>query len=145
MLRVRKLITLGSPHNPPPAESAMAKIDQTRGLLRYITENFPGKYRDIWPWSWPWPWPDIIWILYLLPITISFRILPTAIWCIWHPYDLLYLHILDPKICYPVMSCHHILSCHVTSWHDMNIEMNYIMSVFRYVMFMSRPVTCGLQ
>ena len=49
-VRVRKLITLGSPHNPPPAESAMAKIDQTRGLLRYITENFPGKCRDIRPW-----------------------------------------------------------------------------------------------
>lgn len=41
--RVRKVVSLGSPHNPPPSESAMAKIDQTRGLLRYITENFPGQ------------------------------------------------------------------------------------------------------
>jgi hypothetical protein len=39
-----KVVTLGSPHNPPPPDSAMAKIDQTRGLLRYITEKFPGAY-----------------------------------------------------------------------------------------------------
>lgn len=42
--RVKKVVTLGSPHNPPPPDSAMAKIDQTRGLLRYITEKFPGAY-----------------------------------------------------------------------------------------------------
>jgi hypothetical protein len=40
--RVKKLITLGSPHNPPPEDKAVAKIDQTRGLLKYITEKFPG-------------------------------------------------------------------------------------------------------
>lgn len=40
--RVRALVTLGSPHNPPPQGSAVASIDQTRGLLTYINNNFPG-------------------------------------------------------------------------------------------------------
>ena len=37
---VSKVITLGSPHNPAPDSS----IDQTRGLLKYITEKYPGAY-----------------------------------------------------------------------------------------------------
>ena len=42
--RVKKLVTLGSPHNPPPAGTTASKIDQTRGLLTYVNENFPGSY-----------------------------------------------------------------------------------------------------
>lgn len=42
--RVKKLVTLGSPHQPPPADTAAAKIDQTRGLLSYVDSNFPGSY-----------------------------------------------------------------------------------------------------
>jgi hypothetical protein len=34
--QVGALVTLGSPHNPPPANSSVAKFDQTRGLLKYI-------------------------------------------------------------------------------------------------------------
>lgn len=42
--RVRALVTIGSPHNPPPPGSRAAKVDQTRGLLSYIYANFPGAY-----------------------------------------------------------------------------------------------------
>jgi hypothetical protein len=42
MLRVKVLVTLGSPHAPPPANTAYSTIDQTRGLLTYISENYPG-------------------------------------------------------------------------------------------------------
>lgn len=42
--RVKKLLTLGSPHNPPQAESAASRVDQTRGLLTYINENYPGNF-----------------------------------------------------------------------------------------------------
>ena len=38
--RVKRLVTLGTPHNPPPAGFA-ALIDQTRGLLKYINERCP--------------------------------------------------------------------------------------------------------
>ena len=41
--KVRVLLTLGSPHSPPPSDSAVAALDQTRGLLSYINANFPGK------------------------------------------------------------------------------------------------------
>lgn len=44
--RVRVLVSLGSPHNPPPSDSQAAKVDQTRGLLSYITDNFPGAFED---------------------------------------------------------------------------------------------------
>jgi hypothetical protein len=37
---VSKIVTLGTPHQPPPKEN----IDQTRGLLKYITERYPGAY-----------------------------------------------------------------------------------------------------
>ena len=40
--RVKALVTLGSPHNEPPQDTLMAKLDQTRGLLRYINENILG-------------------------------------------------------------------------------------------------------
>jgi len=39
--RVCSLVTLGTPHNPPPADSPMAALDQTRGLLTYINQRFP--------------------------------------------------------------------------------------------------------
>lgn len=39
--RVRALVTLGTPHNPPPEGSSAAALDQTRGLLKYINERFP--------------------------------------------------------------------------------------------------------
>jgi hypothetical protein len=39
--RVARLVTLGTPHNPPPIGSLVASVDQTRGLLTYINSNFP--------------------------------------------------------------------------------------------------------
>lgn len=42
--RVRILVSLGSPHNPPPSDSGVAKVDQTRGLLTYINSKFPGAH-----------------------------------------------------------------------------------------------------
>jgi alpha-beta hydrolase superfamily lysophospholipase len=39
--RVCSLVTLGTPHNPPPADSPIAALDQTRGLLTYINQRFP--------------------------------------------------------------------------------------------------------
>jgi hypothetical protein len=37
------LVTLGTPHTPPP-EGFLRTIDQTRGLLRYVEEHYPGAY-----------------------------------------------------------------------------------------------------
>lgn len=42
--RVVSLVTLGSPHNEPPEGTLMAKLDQTRGLLKYINSNYPGAH-----------------------------------------------------------------------------------------------------
>jgi len=42
--RVRSLVTLGTPHNPPPKDSIVSAVDQTRGLLTYINENFPNGF-----------------------------------------------------------------------------------------------------
>lgn len=42
--RVVSLVTLGSPHNPPPSDSPVARFDQTRGLLNYIDANYPGAF-----------------------------------------------------------------------------------------------------
>lgn len=39
--RVARVITLGTPHNPPPSDSPLFKVDQTRGLLTYLNEAFP--------------------------------------------------------------------------------------------------------
>jgi pimeloyl-ACP methyl ester carboxylesterase len=44
--RVKKLVTLGSPHLPPPAGTTAAQVDQTRGLLTYVNANFPGAYES---------------------------------------------------------------------------------------------------
>ncbi|CEM09753.1 unnamed protein product [Vitrella brassicaformis CCMP3155] len=40
------LTTLGTPHNPPPADSPFAQFDQTRGLLTYIADNYPGAFHS---------------------------------------------------------------------------------------------------
>jgi len=42
--RVKVLVSLGSPHNPPPSDSNFQKVDQTRGLLTYINTKFPGAF-----------------------------------------------------------------------------------------------------
>ena len=42
--RVKSLVTLGSPHNEPPEGTLVAKLDQTRGLLRYINTKYPGAH-----------------------------------------------------------------------------------------------------
>jgi hypothetical protein len=39
--QVSSLITLGTPHQPPPSSSPLARIDQTRGLLSDINTRFP--------------------------------------------------------------------------------------------------------
>jgi pimeloyl-ACP methyl ester carboxylesterase len=39
--KVCSLVTLGTPHNPPPKDSPVAALDQTRGLLTYINDKFP--------------------------------------------------------------------------------------------------------
>ncbi|KAL3934000.1 MAG: hypothetical protein SGBAC_010162, partial [Bacillariaceae sp.] len=42
--RCIKYVSLGTPHKEPPADSLVAKVDQTRGLLKYINDRFPGAY-----------------------------------------------------------------------------------------------------
>uniref|UniRef100_A0A7S2GTW5 DUF676 domain-containing protein n=1 Tax=Haptolina brevifila TaxID=156173 RepID=A0A7S2GTW5_9EUKA len=37
------LVTLGTPHAPPP-EGFFRTLDQTRGLLRFVEERYPGAY-----------------------------------------------------------------------------------------------------
>ena len=44
--KIKKVVTLGSPHNPPPPSSPLATLDQTRGLLSYINNNYPGAYES---------------------------------------------------------------------------------------------------
>ena len=43
---IASLTTLGTPHAAPPPDSAMAAADQTRGLLKYVNERFPGAHRE---------------------------------------------------------------------------------------------------
>ena len=38
--RVKRFVTLGTPHNEPP-EGLFSNIDQTRGLLKYVRANCP--------------------------------------------------------------------------------------------------------
>ena len=40
-VNVASLVTLGTPNNSAPADSPVAALDQTRGLLKYINDNFP--------------------------------------------------------------------------------------------------------
>ncbi|CAJ1966164.1 unnamed protein product [Cylindrotheca closterium] len=42
--RCKNYVSLGTPHKEPPADSIVAKVDQTRGLLKYINDRFPGAY-----------------------------------------------------------------------------------------------------
>ena len=45
---IKKVISLGTPHNQPPTGSLFEKVDQTRGLLTHINSNYPGSfYNDI--------------------------------------------------------------------------------------------------
>lgn len=45
--RFGALVTLGTPHRPPP-EGVFRTLDQTRGLLRYVEERYPGAfYEDV--------------------------------------------------------------------------------------------------
>ena len=37
---VDRFVSLGSPHQPPPA----GVLDQTRGILTYCSDTFPGAY-----------------------------------------------------------------------------------------------------
>jgi len=39
------LVTLGTPHKPPP-EGIFRTIDQTRGLLNFVEERYPGAYHE---------------------------------------------------------------------------------------------------
>jgi pimeloyl-ACP methyl ester carboxylesterase len=39
------LVTLGTPHKPPP-EGIYKTIDQTRGLLSYVEDRYPGAYHE---------------------------------------------------------------------------------------------------
>eukprot|EP00884_Botryococcus_braunii_P005659 jgi/Botrbrau1/15094/Bobra.0255s0007.1 len=39
---IDRLVTLGTPHQPPPPESPMP--DQTRGILTYVRDSCPGNY-----------------------------------------------------------------------------------------------------
>ena len=38
---VSSLVTLGTPHQPPPSTSLLSRVDQTRGLLTDINARFP--------------------------------------------------------------------------------------------------------
>jgi len=42
--RCIRYVSLGTPHLSPPPESLVAKVDQTRGLLKYINDRWPGSY-----------------------------------------------------------------------------------------------------
>jgi len=42
--RCKNFVSLGTPHAAPPPESIVAKVDQTRGLLQYVNDRWPGAY-----------------------------------------------------------------------------------------------------
>ena len=42
LFSVTDLVSLGSPHQPPPENTFFSSSDQTRGLLSYINSKFPG-------------------------------------------------------------------------------------------------------
>jgi len=39
--RIKRLVTLGTPHNPPPVDTVWSSLDQTRGLLSYLASLPP--------------------------------------------------------------------------------------------------------
>ena len=44
--RCKRYVSLGTPHIAPPEDSIVAKVDQTRGLLKYINDRWPGAHFD---------------------------------------------------------------------------------------------------
>mmetsp|Transcript_26286 Transcript_26286/g.32235 ORF Transcript_26286/g.32235 Transcript_26286/m.32235 type:complete len:577 (-) Transcript_26286:155-1885(-) len=44
--RCTNFVSLGTPHLAPPPESLVSKVDQTRGLLKYVNDKWPGAYWD---------------------------------------------------------------------------------------------------
>merc|ERR1712113_1058012 len=42
--RCKRYVSLGTPHLAPPEDSVVAKFDQTRGLLKYVNDRWPGAY-----------------------------------------------------------------------------------------------------
>ena len=44
--RCKAYVSLGTPHQAPPEGSLVAKADQTRGLLKYVNDRWPGGYWD---------------------------------------------------------------------------------------------------
>ena len=42
--KCKKFVSLGTPHQAPPEDSLVSKVDQTRGLLKYINDRWPGAY-----------------------------------------------------------------------------------------------------
>jgi len=42
--RCQKYVSLGTPHLAPPEDSIVAKVDQTRGLLKYVNDRWPGAH-----------------------------------------------------------------------------------------------------
>jgi len=44
--RCKRYVSLGTPHLAPPEDSIVSKVDQTRGLLKYVNDRWPGAYFD---------------------------------------------------------------------------------------------------
>lgn len=42
--RCKNFVSLGTPHLAPPDDSLVSKIDQTRGLLTYVNNRWPGAF-----------------------------------------------------------------------------------------------------
>jgi len=42
--RCKAFVSLGTPHAAPPKDSIVSKLDQTRGLLSYVNDRWPGGY-----------------------------------------------------------------------------------------------------
>jgi len=44
--RCERYVSLGTPHLAPPEDSIVSKVDQTRGLLKYVNDRWPGAHWD---------------------------------------------------------------------------------------------------
>ena len=42
--RCKCYVSLGTPHAAPPEDSIVSKVDQTRGLLKYVNDRWPGAF-----------------------------------------------------------------------------------------------------
>ena len=50
--RFDRLVSLGAPHLPPP-EGAAGIVDQTRGILKFCDDQFPGAHHGaVRAWTW---------------------------------------------------------------------------------------------